>query len=217
MHTRRVLGLLGGASLAGLLVARVALADIPDGGVFNACVNKDPGERAVRLIDVDAREQCRRDEQAVSWNQTGPQGPAGAQGAAGPPGPAGPSTIFFTTHTQDLVLTAFPGVTVAHLDLGPGTYLLVLKVRYQNKGATSQGASCVLQGDGIGSRDASSQIVPPGGPLGDQVDGMLLDQVTKSVASATDVHVQCFGPADGSVHLINPQFAAMLPGALRVQ
>ena len=71
-----------------VLVTGTALADIPDGGVFHACV-KDKhdadGELALRIIDTDARSTCRRDETLVSWNQTGPAGQVGPAGAAGAP------------------------------------------------------------------------------------------------------------------------------------
>jgi hypothetical protein len=56
-------------------------------GVINACVKK-PGGR-VRVVSGPA--QCRRGEQAVSWNIQGPAGPRGATGPEGPAGPAGPA------------------------------------------------------------------------------------------------------------------------------
>lgn len=75
---------LAGAAAA---VGAVASAAVPGpDGVIHACLNRE-GE--VRIVDP-AREQCRRHERSVSWNQVGPQGPAGPQGAPGPQGPAGP-------------------------------------------------------------------------------------------------------------------------------
>jgi Collagen triple helix repeat (20 copies) len=56
-------------------------------GVINACVKK-PGGR-VRI--VSGPWQCRRGEQAVSWNIQGPAGPPGETGPAGATGPAGPA------------------------------------------------------------------------------------------------------------------------------
>jgi hypothetical protein len=56
--------------------------------VINACVNKKTG--AVRILSQPGK--CRRAEDPLSWNQTGPpgeQGPKGEQGPAGLPGPKG--------------------------------------------------------------------------------------------------------------------------------
>jgi hypothetical protein len=83
-----------GACAGTVLLAGVAVADIPDTGVFHACVrsNKDADdERPLRLIDTSAGGKCQKDELAVSWNATGPTGPAGPQGSAGPPGAQGPA------------------------------------------------------------------------------------------------------------------------------
>ena len=84
------------AVLAGVLAAgTVAYASIPDGdGTISGCyANKT---RLLRVVDA-ATEQCRPEETAISWNETGPQGPQGLpgpqgeQGLQGPPGPQGPA------------------------------------------------------------------------------------------------------------------------------
>jgi len=86
LHRRRVLLV----ALPLVLAAGVALAaerapDRKATGVINACVKK-PGGR-VRVVSGPG--QCRRGEQAVSWNIQGPEGPRGATGPAGPAGPPG--------------------------------------------------------------------------------------------------------------------------------
>jgi hypothetical protein len=56
-------------------------------GVIHACVHSKEGLRI-----VDSPQQCRKHEQALSWNVQGPKGARGDQGpagAVGPPGPAG--------------------------------------------------------------------------------------------------------------------------------
>jgi hypothetical protein len=56
---------------------------------INACVNKKTG--LVRIVSESAK--CRRAEDPLSWNRTGPpgeQGPAGPLGPKGEQGPAGP-------------------------------------------------------------------------------------------------------------------------------
>ncbi len=56
-------------------------ADLTDtGDTFHGCVNKYSG--ALRVVAPD--KDCRRSENPVTWNQTGPAGPKGDTGAAGP-------------------------------------------------------------------------------------------------------------------------------------
>jgi hypothetical protein len=78
-------------TVAALTAGGIAFATIPDGeGVFHACVKDKNG--AVRLIDPSnpgTKGQCKGNETAVSWNQTGPPGPPGDTGATGAPGPPG--------------------------------------------------------------------------------------------------------------------------------
>jgi hypothetical protein len=157
----------------------------------------------------------------------GPAGPGGAQGLTGPAGPPGPQgaagpsgasdSVLLNRNFSDVATNSFPGVTVAHLDLSPGTYLLQAKLRYRNMGSTRQTGSCIFQGAGVGDLDASQANVDPGGEQSGQTDGVLMDIVIKRAGDATDVHLQCFGPGDGSVHIINPQLIATLPGSLTLR
>ena len=82
--------------VVGLAVAGgIAYATIPDSsGIFHACVKGTNGN--VRLIDPDKpgkAGKCKGNEQAVSWNQTGPPGAPGAPGAPGSPGAPGLSAL----------------------------------------------------------------------------------------------------------------------------
>jgi hypothetical protein len=71
-----------------LVLSTAAVAAIPGaGGVINACFLPKSG--ILRLIDAEAGERCTRKEQAISWNQTGPQGLPGERGLQGEPGPQG--------------------------------------------------------------------------------------------------------------------------------
>src|SRR5271154_5886874 len=72
--------------VAPLAAARPAIA-APNSTstVVNACYDRRNG--LVRI--VDSRNDCRRDEQFVSWNVEGPTGPAGPAGPAGKTGAAG--------------------------------------------------------------------------------------------------------------------------------
>ena len=231
------------------LISGVALADVPDSGVFHACVTDKHGddEQLLRIIDTSIGGSCRQNESPVSWNASGPAGPAGAQGPAGPAGargpagpagaqgptgPAGPAgaqgpagppgdsastSVLMNRNFEDVATNFFPGVTVAHLDLGPGTWVLQAKLRYRNNGSTRQTASCIFQGAGIGDLDGSQQNVDPGGEQNGQADGALMDIAIKRTGDPTDVHLQCFGPGDGSIHIINAQLMATLPGSLTLR
>jgi hypothetical protein len=79
------------AACGALLVsAGVAYATIPDAsGQYHACVLSGIGQ--VRIIDHDAGQNCKENEQHVHWNQVGPPGAPGPAGPPGPPGPAGPA------------------------------------------------------------------------------------------------------------------------------
>lgn len=83
--------------------AVAAIGNIPDSntGVITACYKKDGG--ALRVIDAQAGDKCKSDENELSWNHSGPPGPPGEEGdegdhgsagtgvgATGPTGPPGP-------------------------------------------------------------------------------------------------------------------------------
>lgn len=73
-----------------LTVTGAATAAIPSlNGEIKSCYSTSSG--AMRVIDGDAGATCKATEQALNFNQKGPQGPAGPKGATGAQGPAGPS------------------------------------------------------------------------------------------------------------------------------
>ena len=74
----------GGFLLAGIGAAAYAALQ-ESSGVIHACVD---GKGAVRIIDTSV-DACKKNETAISWNQTGPQGPAGVPGTNGAPGEPG--------------------------------------------------------------------------------------------------------------------------------
>lgn len=91
-----------GALVVLLLSTTMAAASVPhsETEIISACYLKAGG--AVRVIDAEAGETCRRGEVAISWSERGPQGepgeagPAGepgAKGERGDPGPAGPASL----------------------------------------------------------------------------------------------------------------------------
>ena len=79
--------LLAAAAVAAVLVAGVAFAqDSGETTVIHACKHPSGGW----LRQVSGPTQCRRREQAVSWNVAGAKGDKGDPGAPGPAGPPGP-------------------------------------------------------------------------------------------------------------------------------
>jgi hypothetical protein len=59
-----------------------------DGEIIHACVDQTGN---LRIIEAD--ESCRPNEQALSWNQQGPQGVAGEQGPQGEPALCPPADV----------------------------------------------------------------------------------------------------------------------------
>lgn len=84
--------LLGGFA-AVAMVAGIGSAAVPaPSGTITACVKTkggDDGDSKGSLRIVGGASDCKKNEQALSWNQQGPAGPAGATGPAGAAGPAG--------------------------------------------------------------------------------------------------------------------------------
>jgi hypothetical protein len=68
-------------------IGGIAYAAIPSSnGTIQGCYQKANGSLRV----VESATECKKNEQAISWNQKGQPGPPGAQGEAGPRGASGP-------------------------------------------------------------------------------------------------------------------------------
>lgn len=78
----------GAIAIVAVVLGGAALAAIGGGGVIDGCYAKRDG--SVRIIDT-ATAQCKANETALAWNQTGPQGPKGDTGPQGPKGDQGPA------------------------------------------------------------------------------------------------------------------------------
>jgi hypothetical protein len=100
---RRLLMLAVVAVAASAGLATFAYASIPDiGGVIHGCYHVNgqgqvDGSSDLRVIDAASSNKdgkaCKKDENALDWNQQGvqgPQGPQGPQGVQGPQGIQGP-------------------------------------------------------------------------------------------------------------------------------
>jgi type VI secretion system secreted protein Hcp len=111
--------LLLGAAIAAVAVAGAATyawaASSATSQTLNACVDKAGN---IRLVAGPGA--CRKNEQAISWNTTGPAGPAGpagTQGAQGPQGPAGASTSSPDAATGTVQVTAQVQGTIGPFDV----------------------------------------------------------------------------------------------------
>ena len=80
--------LLGGFAAVAIAVGVGSAAVPAPSGSITACVKTkggDDGGAKGSLRVVDAASDCKKNEQALSWNQQGPAGPSGAAGPAGAP------------------------------------------------------------------------------------------------------------------------------------
>jgi hypothetical protein len=86
-HTNKTRGAVTATALAvGVLaVAGTTWASTPDGnGVIHSCYNVSGNSSgSLRVIDTANGSTCSKHEQALNFNQTGPQGPQGLQGTQG--------------------------------------------------------------------------------------------------------------------------------------
>jgi hypothetical protein len=92
---KRGWALLGGFAAVAIAVGVGSAAVPPPAGSITACVKTkdggDDGGSKGSLRIVGSASECKKNEQALSWNQQGPAGPAGPAGAAGAAGAAGPA------------------------------------------------------------------------------------------------------------------------------
>jgi hypothetical protein len=154
-----------------------AYAAIPgDDGTIHACYATKNGlllgipHSKGDLRAVDAAEDCRSYEKAVSWNQEGPQGPVGPAGPRGPQGdpgpkgdpgppgatgPAGPVGPSGTSRAFEASAGAFdkvnipvgePGVDVLSKSLPAGKYVLSASVDVGNTSSGLAYVTCSIAG-----------------------------------------------------------------------
>jgi hypothetical protein len=116
-----------------LLTAIIAFATIPGpDGVINSCYHKNDG--ALRIID--STEQCKANEEALSFNQTGPQGPAG---------PSGTSRVYALRAPGPFILVNTTGnLLVASKDVPAGSYVIDVKLTAVNGDVNKHNIFCSL-------------------------------------------------------------------------
>lgn len=190
----RVRMLVGLGVGAAIITGSVAYASIPDpSGAVHGCYDKLLG--TLRVIDDGAGQSCLPTENAISWNQNGPQGipgaqgpagdagPTGPQGAQGDVGPAGPQGPQGDTGPAGSGGASTVQVTVAHADVpngddttvaslplaGGGRWLLTATVSPHN-GSNDSFWTCRLIAGGTQVDAHSTNTQNGGGPFGQNPD-----------------------------------------------
>jgi hypothetical protein len=161
-----------------LFMSIIAFASIPGAnGVVYGCYSNSNG--TLRVID-NSTTQCKSNETALNFNQTGPQGPQGLQGpqgatgatgAAGPQGPAGPeglqgapgpagasgtSTAYFARQNGSTYLD--PSQTqILSKDVPAGSYVINAKVVVVNRSFGSEQTIVCSLGSGVDTSTVSSR------------------------------------------------------------
>lgn len=161
-RTGKRLRTLTAAAVAGgmVLAGGVAYAAIPaSDGTITGCyttANVRLGSPKGSLRVVDDAAQCRKTEQALTWNQTGPkgdpgpEGPQGEKGDKGDPGAPGTSQAFRATGHLINVPRAEGGVVVSKT-VPAGSYVVTASVRAIASGSAPDEVLeivCALRGGG---------------------------------------------------------------------
>ena len=135
--------------LSGLLVALlvgsatlIVAAGIPaDDGRINGCYSRATGDLRV----VETSDDCRRNETAIYWNQTGPTGPEGAAGPTGPQGPAGGAEVFSTDQAlgeMGPIQLGPQSQVIARFAMPPGRYAIAATAQLLNDSSYGINVSC---------------------------------------------------------------------------
>ena len=116
-----------------LLTAIIAFATIPGSdGVINSCYHKNDG--ALRIID--SNDQCKANEEALSFNQTGPQGPQGLSGT---------SQVYAHKEPGPFILVNTTGfLSVASKNVPAGSYVIDVKLTARNGDVNKHNIFCSL-------------------------------------------------------------------------
>jgi len=146
-----------------LFTGIIAFASIPGAnGVIYSCYNTN-GNGQLRVID-NSITQCKSNETALNFNQTGPQGPQGPVGPVGPQGPQGEtgatgatgetgatgpagasgiSEAYFTRQTDAFRLLTTTQVLLSK-NVPAGSYIINAKVGAYNSDGDTKTISCRL-------------------------------------------------------------------------
>jgi hypothetical protein len=119
----------------------IAAASIPDSsGVIHGCYGTGANpSAALRVIDTAQGATCSKNENSLTWNQTGPKGDKGD------PGPPGPSEMFGEGHPGGTNALACAATTLTVAAVPAGDYAISGKTQLTNNVFEGRAVSCELQ------------------------------------------------------------------------
>src|SRR4051812_23879602 len=199
-HLRR--WLLCGAAATAILGALggFAYAKATSDTTISACAKTASGQ-----LRLDTGDGCLASEQAIQWNQTGPQG---LQGIPGPAGTSNTSETGFYNGVgtgKTIVTGTWPSIrpnmtTVLTKHLDKGQYAITAEVMMENDSGVGI-IVCLVGNDSLGYALAQSAV---GNSSGYAKQATMSPQSTFPVPSAQDIAVRCFN-ADQGQPAGNPQ------------
>jgi hypothetical protein len=199
-------------------VAAAATGVLGDGGTIEACVASNGG------LSVAPAKGCKKNEDALSWNQVGPQGPAGPQGEPGTPGTPGAPGAQGGRGPSDAWSASLPETAFADTDNGgpldevaftlpAGSYVLSGSIDLENTWDSRDDLRCSVQVDGDkGARTLVPRTRVLVEPFGEDVIPLA---GAATLAATADVHVRCAALSpNGGKATATVQLTAIQVGAL---
>ena len=197
MSVNRAVVVIVAAVGAAAVVGGITYASVGGGGVISACYKAQNGQ--VRLIDPDTQ-SCLPSEEAIQWNQTGPQGLQGPQGVqgeqgeVGPTGPRGPSNAYdgFRNPGNNISITGtslFAATRVLQFNIPAGGFAITSKVNVSSNGSSGGLVHCYTKNvDGWFDMGIASIGSGPGQVL----EATLSTTFTGQSASAGLLSIDCW-------------------------
>jgi hypothetical protein len=196
MDRRLRLWTVAAAALAAALAAAggFAYAQVTDDALIKACAKTDNGQ-----LRLDRGGGCLASEDALQWNQTGPQGPQGVPGPQGPPGISHVDERFFVRSLADpgtwlpIVSGTWPDVRpfmthVLTMHLDKGNYAVTAEVIAEN-GSGHGIVVCLLGNSTVGFTVAQSGV---GNAAGFALQQTFEAQGTFVLDAPGDLELSCF-------------------------
>jgi hypothetical protein len=216
----------------------VALGLDSSANVYQACLQHNAGVLYHVKLNPSTPSGCRRDDELINWNQTGPAGapgvkgapgPAGLSGATGPAGPqglkgdpglpgpqgpmgdtgpTGPSDVYYN-EVQNPTPDSFGNASVS-LTLPAGNYAVSAKAYVFTQASIPENTICTLSGDGT----HTDQSGATGQPSSVQTVGL---QTVQSLSSGGSVTLNCglSGSGVNQQQAINLAITAIATGKIR--
>lgn len=222
MKLRHAFGAVFATALV-LGVVGIGLAAIPSSnGVISGCFVKKSG--AVRVLDAELGQTCKKTEQALNWNQQGPAGTPGAQGAKGDQGPAGISKAFAIDPNRTYGIPLDHVAIIARLNLPAGTYIAMAKTVIHGADNTPIGADCWVGPESEPETRIDMSGITLGPTVSGAVDsGLITLDAAFTLAIPKQMVVRCVGHSHeipqetGVMGAALMRFTALQVGSLEIQ